>query len=254
MIADLKKELGGNFEDVIIALMMPTVEYCAKQCHKAIKGLGTNEDLLVEILCSRPADEVKEIAAAYEEKYGNSLEADIMGDTSGPFQRLLVMAVNCVKDENFYDPVKAREQAEQLYAAGEGKIGTDEDTFVEILAHAGQRQAYQIFEEYKKISGITVEQAMKSEMSGELLNGLLAIVKTVHNRPRYFSERLHLAMKGLGTDDEALIRIIVSRCEIDLANIKYEYEKDHGKTLLSVVKGETSGDYRRALLTLIGDA
>jgi len=95
---------------------------------------------------------------------------------------------------------------------------------------------------------------MKSEMSGELLNGLLAIVKTVHNRPRYFSERLHLAMKGLGTDDEALIRIIVSRCEIDLANIKYEYEKDHGKTLLSVVKGETSGDYRRALLTLIGDA
>jgi annexin A7/11 len=67
LIADLKKELGGNFEDVIIALMMPTVEYCAKQCHKAIKGLGTNEDLLVEILCSRPADEVKEIAAAYEE-------------------------------------------------------------------------------------------------------------------------------------------------------------------------------------------
>jgi Annexin len=61
-------------------------------------------------------------------------------------------------------------------------------------------------------------------------------VKTVHNRPRYFSERLHLAMKGLGTDDEALIRLIVSRCEIDLANIKYEYEKDHGKTLLSVVK------------------
>ena len=63
-----------------------------------------------------------------------------------------------MKDENFYDPVKAREQAEQLYAAGEGKIGTDEDTFVEVLAHAGQRQAYQIFEEYKKISGITVEQ------------------------------------------------------------------------------------------------
>jgi len=100
---------------------------------------------------------------------------------------------------------------------------------------------------------------MKSEMSGELLNGLLAMVKTVHNRPAYFAERLHAAMKGIGTDDDALIRIIVSRCEIDLANIKYEYERAHGKTLLSVVKdeeegGETSGDYRRALLALIGDA
>ena len=103
---------------------------------------------------------------------------------------------------------------------------------------------------------------MKAEMSGELLEGLLAmgtrhvvsaichqggkdkktfscvvyIVKTVHNRPAYFAERLHLAMKGLGTDDDALIRIIVSRCEIDLANIKYEYERAHGKTLLSAVK------------------
>lgn len=58
---------------------------------------------------------------------------------------------------------------------GEGKIGTDEAAFVEILAHAGQRQAYLIFEEYKKLSGKTIEQAMTSEMSGELLNGLLAM-------------------------------------------------------------------------------
>ena len=34
-------------------------------------------------------------------------------------------------------------------------------------------------------------------------------VKTVHNRPNYFAERLHAAMKGIGTDDDALIRIIV---------------------------------------------
>ena len=85
------------------------------------------------------------------------------------------MACEGVKDERGYDHARAREQAETLYNAGEGKIGTDESAFVEILAHAGQRQAYLIFEEYKKISGKTIEQAMKSEMSGELLNGLLAM-------------------------------------------------------------------------------
>lgn len=67
LIADLKSELGGNFESVIIGLMMPTAEYCAKQLHKAMKGAGTDEDILVEILCSRPYDEIVQIAAAYQE-------------------------------------------------------------------------------------------------------------------------------------------------------------------------------------------
>ncbi|XP_057371032.1 annexin B10-like isoform X3 [Daphnia carinata] len=259
LIADLKSELGGNFENVIIGLMLPTDEYCAKQLHKAMKGIGTNEDVLVEILCSRPYDEIVQIAAAYEKLYGSTLEADVQGDTSGPFQRLLVMALQGLRDNYAYDPVKAEEQAQILYNAGEGTVGTDENAFVEILGHAGQRHAYLIFQEYKKISGKTIEQAMESEMSGELLHGLLAMVKTVHNRPAYFAERLEVAMKGLGTDDDALIRIIVSRCEIDLANIKFEYERINGRTLLSAVKseeeaGETSGDYRNALLALIGSA
>lgn len=43
-------------------------------------------------------------------------------------------------------------------------------------------------------------------------------------------------MKGLGTDDDTLIRIIVSRCEIDLVNIIFEYERIYGKSLFSAVK------------------
>lgn len=80
-----------------------------------------------------------------------------------------------VKNERMFNPEKAAEQAALLYQAGETKIGTDEDAFVEILAHAGQRQAFLIFDEYKKISGRTIEQAMQDEMEGELLTGLLAL-------------------------------------------------------------------------------
>jgi annexin A7/11 len=104
-------------------------------------------------------------------------------------------------------------------------------------------------------------------------------VKIVRNRPAYFAERLELAMRGLSTDHNTLIRIIVSRSEIDLANIKLEYERMYGKTLygsVEVIKNmdatqisfdcrkindkcnfinsqnATSGDYRRSLLALIG--
>merc|ERR1712071_471538 len=254
LMEDLKSELGGHFESVIVGLMMPVASFCAKKLNKAMKGGGTDEETLVEILCSRTSAEIKLIAAAYLEDYGRTLEDDIKDDTSGPLQRLLVMAIEGVKNERMFNPEKAAEQAALLYQAGETKIGTDEDAFVEILAHAGQRQAFLIFDEYKKISGRTIEQAMQDEMEGELLTGLLALVKTAANRPQYYAERLNTAMEGCGTDDSVLINTIVGRCEIDLANIKYEYERLYGKTLLSAITDECSGDYRAALAALVGAA
>jgi len=42
-------------------------------------------------------------------------------------------------------------------------------------------------------------------------------------------------MNGAGTDDATLIRIIVSRSEIDLETIKQEFERIYNRTLHSAV-------------------
>ena len=62
-----------------------------------------------------------------------------------------------------------------------------------------------------------------------------------------------MAMKGLGTADTTLIRIIVTRAEIDMHYIKAEYRKKYGKTLNDAIHSETSGHYRTFLLSLLGD-
>jgi len=60
-------------------------------------------------------------------------------------------------------------------------------------------------------------------------------------------------MAGMGTNDKTLIRIIVSRSEIDLGDIKVAFENKYGKSLESWIKDDISGDYRDVLVALSGN-
>ncbi|XP_050070563.1 annexin B10-like [Anopheles maculipalpis] len=255
LLKDLKSELSGKFEDVIVGLMMPPVNYLCKQLYKAMDGIGTDEQTLIEILCSQDNEQMHQIAYTYEEMYNRPLAEHVCSETSGSFRRLLTLIITGTREANeMCNPELAVEQAKSLYNAGEGKWGTDEATFYKILAHASFAQLEIVFEEYKKLTGRTIEQALKAEVSGDFYEALSAIVECVQMAPHFFAKKLFLAMDGLGTDDKTLIRIIISRAEIDLQNIKDEFEQMYNKTLLSMVKNETSGDYKRVLCALIGGA
>lgn len=60
-------------------------------------------------------------------------------------------------------------------------------------------------------------------------------------------------MDGAGSNDRDLIRLMVTRCEIDLGDIKAAFERKYGKTLRSYVSGDTSGDYKYGLYALMGE-
>uniref|UniRef100_A0A3Q3QBJ5 Annexin n=1 Tax=Monopterus albus TaxID=43700 RepID=A0A3Q3QBJ5_MONAL len=253
LIKDLHSELSGDFRKLVMAMMKSPTELDASELHSAIKGAGTDEACLIEILSSRTNAEIREITRVYKQEYKKSLEDAIIGDTSGHFRRLLVSLSQGSRDEREnVDITLAKQDAQTLYAAGENKLGTDESKFNAILCARSKPHLRAVFHEYQQMCGRDIEKSICREMSGDLESGMVAVVKCIKNTPAYFAERLNKAMKGAGTKDTTLIRIMVSRSEVDMLDIRQEYVKNYGKSLYTDISGDTSGDYKKLLLKLCG--
>ena len=252
LIADLKSELHGKFEDSMIALFTDPIEYDADELRKAMKGLGTNEDTLIEIIASRPPQVIQAIKAKFNEKYKRDLEADVKSETSGTLRKLLIALLQCGRSVNTNpNPSQCAQIADEIYKAGEAKLGTDESVFNKYFCTLSPHELALVSKEYHKLTGHTILQAIDKEFSGDAKKTLRTIVYATLSPSEYFATRVHDAVKGLGTKDHLLIRVIVSRSEIDLPQIKQYYKQLFGKDMYEDVKNDISGDYRTLLLGII---
>ncbi|XP_039614474.1 annexin A3a [Polypterus senegalus] len=253
LIDDLDGDLSGEFKNIMIGLVMSPAAFDAKQIRDAIKGVGTKESTLIEIFASRNNKQIKDLIQAYQKEYQESLTDNLSSDVSGDFLRALLILLQAKRDESVnINDHQAKSDAQALYNAGEKRWGTDEDKFFEILFERNIPHLKKTFEEYKIISNKTIEESIKGEFSSDVEDLLLVVVACIRNTPAFFAVRLHKSMKGAGTNETTLTRVMVSRSEIDLLDIRTEYKKLNGHSLYSTIKSDTSGDYGETLLKICG--
>ena len=254
LIDDLKSELSGKFEDAMVALFKEPVEYDCECIYNAMKGAGTDENCLIEVIASRPNWLLEKIKKKYSELYKKELVEDIKGDTSGDFQKILEGILRCkrseVKEINKENCEKIAKELSE--AKEEGWVVNDESSaFYKYIMNSSPKELSAIAREYYRLSGKTIIDGIENNFKGDAKDLLKSILYSLVSPSEYFATRIKKAIEGFGTDNKTLIRILITRCEVDMNIIKKYYKQLYKKDMIEDIKNDISGDYQKLMIELI---
>ena len=252
LLDDFKNNFKSEFLDTVTGVFKTPAEYDADLLYTAMKGIGSDKDVITEVLCFRDQKRINEIKAKFQEKYGKDLVAEIKSETSGDYQKIVLQLLEGGRQENAQaDLQKCSGIADELYKAGEDKLGTDEATFIKYFTSLSPAELLLVCKEYHKKYKKNMLDVLKSEFDGNEKNLLIRILYSMFSPSEYFAEQIMYAVAGAGTNDAQLIRCIISRYSIDMKKVKKYYKKLYNKELLDAVKGDVAGNYGKILEGLI---
>ncbi|KAK1880271.1 Annexin A2 [Dissostichus eleginoides] len=238
LAAALKKALSGELEVLLLELLMPPLQYEAYRLQQAMVGIGTDEETLLEILCTHSGRELQEISVAYKEIYKKDLDKELKGETSGDFYKLLVALLN--KDEV---PGGVRRDIEALSATLNVKKA-EAGPWIDILTSRDSDHLNKVLMGLELDIGQMVDQALEKKFSGDIRLGLKALVECIQSPECYLAKRL------TATKTPILQGIMVSHSEEDLLCVRTAYLKLTGTSLYTALQKQFKGDHLQALLAI----
>ncbi|KAI9531733.1 hypothetical protein NQZ68_038469 [Dissostichus eleginoides] len=201
-LGELTLSYGGA---LLLGLMKSTAQYDASELKASMKGLGTDEETLIEMVCSRNNEELLEIKRVYREMFKKELDKEVAGDTSGDFAKLLLALVQTKRDEpsNVVDYEKI-----------------DEDARV-------------MFERYKSYSPYDMKESIRKEVKGDLEKSFLTLGAKEKVVTRIMVSRCEVDLMKIQEDAQEN-SVPDHRCEYLCEHTKGDYQK----ALLSLCGGD----------------
>ena len=246
LLDDLKKYTSSDLSTLLISIYRDPVEYDAELLYRAMKGIGTEDDIVIEVISFRSFERLSQIKQKFQELYGNDLIKEIESETSGEYRTALKNLLETERSKNQNpDLDNCKKIAEELNNA-------NESVFVKYFTSLSTEELILVGKEYHKAYKKNLVQLVESKTSGDLQKLLKNIMYGLISPSEYFARQIATAVKGVGTNDTQLIRSVVSRADEDMKLIKRYYKKLFQKEMAEEVKADTSGNYQKILLFLIG--
>ncbi|PSS09938.1 Annexin-like protein [Actinidia chinensis var. chinensis] len=252
LVNRLESELSGEFEKAVYRWMLDPADRDAILANVAINQSTTDYRVIIELSCINSPEELLAVKRAYHARYKQSLEEDLAAHTSGDLRKLLVALVGIHRyDGDEIDASLANSEANVLHTAIKESV-LNHDEIIRVASTRSKAQLMATFNCYKDEHGISITKHLVDTSANQYLAAMRTAVRCVNDPKKYYEKVVRNALNKPGTDKDALTRVIVTRAERDLKEIKDLYYKRNSVSLDDAVAKETSGDYKAFLLNLLG--
>lgn len=254
LLKDFEKYLSSDFLKVMKAVYMSPAEYDAELFYLAMKGIGSDKATMTELLCFRTPERIEEIKQKFKEMYKKDLVEEVMDETSGDYKKIAKILLQGNRGTNKNPDLETcKKIAKEIYDAGEGKIGTNEEVFIKYFTELSPDELLLVCKEYEKNHKKHMLDTIEGEFSSHVKDLLKIILYGLFSPSEYYAKQIYDSIAGVGTSDKKLVRCVVSRSEVDMGRIKKYYKKLFNKDMIEDVKGDIKGSYFTLMEGLMKD-
>ena len=250
LYSELKAKLSGHFKALAIHLFLHPITYYAKLLKKGLKSFGGDEDIILETLSCQNKEEMSQIESSFKKETGKDLIKEIEKNFSGVLKKNLINLINTPRGEDPPNSKKCEKLADLLINVGEGNWAGNDNIFKEVFIKSSGEELILIGRFYYKKTGKNMLDIIEKKITGK--NKIL-LTEVLYNNiipQELYAEKIYNSIKGLGTNNSLLARILILRHEIDMNEIADFYKDKYKKDMKDDIVGDTSGNFQKLCLIL----
>ena len=245
LMSDLKSSFAGIYLKIILGLFTDPVEFDIDYIYKCLKE-DTSYNIIIEIFASRPDWYLNKIKNLYQRKYNIELEEHIKEGTLDDFKKLLLQILQSERSTNQSPDVdQCKKLAEDLEQEESENLTVDSPIINSIFIKSSPQELVSISQEYNKSTQKLITQTIDEHFKGNVKNLLNAILMAKISPSEYYANVMHESID----DEDIILKVIISRAEIDFTQIKKYYLKLYENNVVNDIKKD-SHEYTNLLVAI----
>ncbi len=248
---DIQTQLSGDFGKLVLNLFDLPYEYDARELHRSLTSFSKDEKAIIEIIITRPRSHLTLVQKIYKKFYNVSLKNDILNLSDKTFSEFLITILASNRPSGLtIKPNDAYNIAKDIIKNGVKQYGKNVNLLKQVFVDRSREDLIMISRAFYDLYKKNLYDVIDNEISGTNKKLIKDILFGLITPAQWFAKKAYKAMKGAGTDEKTLNRVIVSRAEIDMEDIRDYYFRDRNTDLRNDIDGDCSGAYGQLLMNL----